>query len=84
MAGLHLRYPTSKLVKDMIDELLKRFCTAQKRIDSIKVSKVSKEKKSEQGQAQLGQKREQGHAQLEGRSAGSAGPSIIKRRCQAS
>ena len=44
MAGLHLRYPTSKLGKDMIDELLKRFCTAQKRIDSIKVSKVSKKK----------------------------------------
>ena len=80
MAGLHLRYPTSKLGKDMIDELLKRFCTAQKKNDSIKVSKVSK-KKSEQGQAQLGQKREQGHAQLEGRSAGSAGPSIIKCRC---
>jgi len=44
MAGLHLRYPTSKLGKDMIDELLKRFCTAQKRIDSIKVSKVNKKK----------------------------------------
>jgi len=41
MAGLHLRYQQRKLGKDMIDELLKRFCTAQKRIDSIKVSKVA-------------------------------------------